>query len=104
MVPTRLIDVGSRKGEPVRLIVSADADPRGGYVTLSHRWGDAVIYKLLRTTYARMLQEIEVGDLPLTFWHAIEVARRLHKRYIWIDSLSYFRTQTIGPNGRPKRP
>lgn len=37
-----------------------------------------------------MLQEIKLRDLPLTFQHAIEVARRLHKRYIWIDSLCIF--------------
>ncbi|ETN36691.1 uncharacterized protein HMPREF1541_08969, partial [Cyphellophora europaea CBS 101466] len=36
--PTRLVDVGTRVGKPVRVVVSSKARPHGGSVTLSHRW------------------------------------------------------------------
>ena len=59
-------------------------------MTLSHCWGDAVILKLKKTTIQNLRSRITLSSLPLTFQHAAEVARRLQKRYIWIDSLCIF--------------
>lgn len=63
--------------------------PRGQYVTLSHCWGDAEVFKLLNENLDELKQGIAVSSLPATFQHAIDFARRLSTsiRYIWIDSL-----------------
>jgi hypothetical protein len=48
---------------------------------------------LTRKTAANLKQGIALAELPLTFQHAIEVTRRLKKRYIWIDSLCIYQDQ-----------
>lgn len=88
--PTRLLDIGSGGKDSIRLIVSADTHPQGGYVTLSHRWGDANFIKLTKQSHQDLKSGIALHDLPLTFQHAIEIARRLNKQFIWIDSLCIF--------------
>jgi len=85
--PTRLIDVGACSSSAVRLVLTSDIQPQGGYLTLSHRWSDYMPMKLTKLTIETMLREIPHDSLPLTFQHAIEVTRRLGKRYLWIDCL-----------------
>lgn len=46
--------------------------------------------KLTKLTFGNMRREIPPDSLPLTFRHAIEVTRRLGKRYLWIDCLCIF--------------
>lgn len=84
--PTRLIDLGSFDSEP-RLIITNDTDMQGRYVTLSHRWGSSQLLQLKTASLHSFRQEIPSSSLPRTFLDAMEVARRLGVRYIWIDSL-----------------
>ncbi|OCL09253.1 HET-domain-containing protein, partial [Glonium stellatum] len=60
--PTRLIDLGSFDSEP-RLIITKYTNMEGPY------------------------QGIPSSSIPRTFLDAMEIARRLEVRYIWIDSL-----------------
>ncbi|KAK5662458.1 hypothetical protein OQA88_8369 [Cercophora sp. LCS_1] len=63
----------------------------GQYLALSHRWGDPDSQgKKLVTTKGNIDDHhrgVPIEDFPLTFRHALEVARYLGIRYIWIDSL-----------------
>lgn len=43
--------------------------------------------RTLQGTLEQYLSRVEYGDLPLTFRDFIDIARRLHVRYVWIDSL-----------------
>lgn len=87
-LPTRLVDVGLMNGPATcRLFLSDQPSNRVEYLTLSHKWGGASIYKLTKATFESMLQEIRLVNLPLTFRHAIVITRNLGYRYIWIDSL-----------------
>ncbi|KAI0127664.1 heterokaryon incompatibility protein-domain-containing protein [Xylariales sp. AK1849] len=97
--PSRLLDIGpnTAKWPPpfVRLNCAEDAHSGGGrglsYVTLSHSWGP-------KPSFARLLKgnikDWTEAGIPWTkvctntnFVHALEVTRRLGKRFIWIDSL-----------------
>ncbi|OMP88650.1 hypothetical protein BK809_0005371, partial [Diplodia seriata] len=58
------------------------------YVTLSHCWGATRMdgpLRLLQTNYATM--RAGIANLPRTFLEAVQVARHLQVRYLWIDSL-----------------
>ncbi|KAI0451857.1 heterokaryon incompatibility protein-domain-containing protein [Xylaria acuta] len=57
------------------------------YVALSHCWGGNQPLKTTSTTLDAYRSNILFDDLPLTFQHALTVARRLGFDYIWIDSL-----------------
>lgn len=46
--------------------------------------------KLTKSTFEALRREIPQNSLPLTFRHALELTRRLNKRYLWIDSLCIF--------------
>ena len=87
-LPTRLVDVGSLH-EPAscQLFLPGESSNRVEYLTLSHKWGGAIVYKLTKATLESMLQGISLNDLPLTFQHAILITRKLGYRYLWIDSL-----------------
>jgi len=91
--PTRLLDIGSSPGDVVKVITTANIQPKGGYVTLGHRWGDAVVIKLTKSSAPNLRSGVSLSTLPLTFQQAAEVARRLQKRYIWIDSLCIFQDE-----------
>lgn len=87
--PTRLIDVFVRSGfeDRVRLIISAEHDLHGHYITLSHCWGAAKFLKLHKNNLETLKDGIHIQELELTFQHAVEVTRRLGFKYLWIDSL-----------------
>lgn len=97
-VPTRLIDVGLLDAPPSwppgpadRLkLVETEGLCKHRYVTLSHCWGRKEFARLL----ASNVEEYRTRGIPWSeicrnanFRDAIEVARRLTVRYIWIDSL-----------------
>lgn len=88
--PTRLLDIGTGVDDVVRVVISAETQPKDGYVTLSHRWGDVMTTKLTKASFQDLKSGIALQQLPLTFQHATEIAKRLDKRYIWIDSLCIF--------------
>ena len=61
----------------------------GAFITLSHRW-DQDFTKACSTTssnYQQRLSALESDSLPRVFQDAIEIARQLSVKYLWIDSL-----------------
>ena len=87
--PTRLLDLNAfpDKLGQIQLCLSADAQPKGSYMTLSHRWGLKTIFTLTAENQDALMQSFSLDLLPKTFIEAIEVTRRLGVRYLWIDSL-----------------
>lgn len=60
---------------------------RVDYLTLSHRWGEAVPLKLMEHNLDLFRKDIAWGELPRTFQDAVRITRYLGYSYIWIDSL-----------------
>lgn len=88
-LPTRCIDV---LGDKIVLVTfPEDVRERGSYITLSHRWMDETkkSQTMPENYESRSDPEcgIEISTLPTVFQDAIEVARKLGIRYVWIDSL-----------------
>ncbi|KAK5994163.1 hypothetical protein PT974_07604 [Cladobotryum mycophilum] len=87
-MPTRVIDLGPPEASiKPRLFVTNGATDH--YVALSYSWGDGVRHKvtLKRATLAGYMKEIPEGDMTLAHREALQIARELHYRYIWIDAL-----------------
>jgi hypothetical protein len=89
-VPTRLLQLQSNNRDTVKLVITDEHSIREPYCTLSHSWGPPTPPFL--TTTNENLQEfkrdgIDVSTLPKNFRHAIDVARFIGMKYIWIDSL-----------------
>ena len=90
--PTRLIEV-SPSSEPhlestdVRLVDIESRCPR--YMTLSHCWGEGLAdeSKTLCSNLSERKSRISLHSLSPTFRDAVEIARRVGVRYIWIDAL-----------------
>ncbi|KAH0526031.1 hypothetical protein TsFJ059_009413 [Trichoderma semiorbis] len=59
----------------------------GRYVALSHCWGTGPNLCTTRPTLQKHKHGIKVSELPPTFRDAVNVARNLSVRYLWIDSL-----------------
>ncbi|EXJ73751.1 uncharacterized protein A1O5_03513 [Cladophialophora psammophila CBS 110553] len=95
--PTRLIDLRfmpEDNMEMVRLVSQKDAEKRddhppfeGRYVTLSHRWGQVEIPKLRQYNRSDFQTSMLLKNLPLTFQQAMQFARELGVRWMWIDAL-----------------
>ncbi|KAI4288634.1 MAG: hypothetical protein L6R35_002102 [Caloplaca aegaea] len=91
--PTRLLDLGDAPDEvsSIRLVLMASEPVDAEYVTLSHRWGQASIFRLTKDTFAQLRDGFDISILPQTFQDAMAFAKRnLKIRYIWIDSLCIF--------------
>ena len=82
--------MGTRPTDSVRLVITEDRQLTDNYVTLSHCWGKPSPLKLTRQSQKRLVDGVNVSELPLTFQHAIVVAKRLSTKFIWIDSLCIF--------------
>jgi len=55
---------------------------------LSHCWGkEDSLLKLTTKTRARLLEGIEIRDLPKTFRETAEFCSRIGFTYVWIDVL-----------------
>jgi hypothetical protein len=86
-LPTRVLDLGpsSCSQEPYLLETNNET---GLYATLSHCWGKSPGPLTTEThNLAERKRQIAMSTLPQSFQDAIAIARRLHLRYIWIDSL-----------------
>jgi Heterokaryon incompatibility protein (HET) len=95
-LPTRLIDIGIESDAFARLILSSDLDEAADrrYVALSHCWGDpSTVPKTVRATLAQHQERIT--GLSKTFEDAIEVARQIGVRYLWIDSLCIIQQDAV---------
>lgn len=87
-MPSRLVDAGDPQNSiPPRLVVSTQLQDNVEYVTLSHCWGNAHVFKLERRNFMALRASIPVDKLPRTFQDAMHIVRRLGYRYLWIDSL-----------------
>ncbi|KAK8059246.1 HET-domain-containing protein [Apiospora saccharicola] len=93
-VPKRLVDLSTlAEGRVVIRETKPLPGPRPRFVTLSHCWGGPggpQMIRLLpgnRDVFTDPARGIQVGQLPRNFQDAVEIARLLEARYIWIDSL-----------------
>jgi hypothetical protein len=94
-LPTRLLDVQAfQTGQDIKLVSlqQADFSDRGfqlQYITLSHCWGPAEKRPITTTkgSLKDRMTRISINDLSKTFRDAVHIARELHQRYLWIDSL-----------------
>jgi hypothetical protein len=84
VLPTRLLEI--QGPQQVRIYLSG-ANERASYACLSHCWGGVVPLRLLQATLRDFQQEVPWDRLPRTFKDAIEVAKGLDLRFLWIDSL-----------------
>jgi Heterokaryon incompatibility protein (HET) len=86
--PTRLIDLSPfhDSSEDVRLVERASLVSKLEYVTLTYCWGGRPGDDY-ETTENNQQRRIAFSSLPKNFCHAIEVARRLNIRCLWIDAL-----------------
>lgn len=97
-VPSRILDLGAvateardptvtHLGDTVRLVSGADV--QGSWAALSYCWGQGASENV-RTLKANLEQHqraIPVRILPATVQNAIQLARALGFRYLWIDAL-----------------
>lgn len=94
--PTRLLDIGTANTEPgtaavLKLVETSQNEIHGPYVTLSHSWGGGNPVMLKKGNHAHFL--LGISNLPKTFEHAVQAARKLQVRYLWIDSLCIIQDQ-----------
>jgi hypothetical protein len=59
----------------------------GRYITLSHRWNELTSSSKTLSNFEDRKKGSDPSTLLLTFQDAIQVARGLDIRYLWIDSL-----------------
>ncbi|KAF2813665.1 HET-domain-containing protein [Mytilinidion resinicola] len=86
-LPTRVVDVGPPDGSQQPFLYEPSKPQYGRYIALSHCWGK---HKLLRTGTGNLAQhkvKIPISSMSKTFADAVSVTRKLHIRYIWIDSI-----------------
>ncbi|KAF4446333.1 HET-domain-containing protein, partial [Fusarium austroafricanum] len=93
-IPTRLLDVQLTRStrDCVTLVERSDvqaamAYEQAKYLTLSHVWGSSMPLCLTKHNYLDMKTGVPVDTLPGCFKDAVYIARKLHIRYLWIDSL-----------------
>ncbi|PKY04370.1 HET-domain-containing protein [Aspergillus campestris IBT 28561] len=92
-LPSRVIDVDPEASPTdVRLFEAKGKQAR--YIALSHRWGGTKTLTTTSTTLERRLSGIRWDELPKTFQDAVQIARLLHVRYLWIDSLCIIQDDT----------
>jgi Heterokaryon incompatibility protein (HET) len=96
LLPTRLLDVGSRLGEFVRLYVPKPGE-RDRYLTLSYCWGkDGHKARTTASTFEEYKKGIPWEILPKTIQDAITVARNTGFRYLWVDGLCIIQADKPG--------
>ncbi|CAH0036921.1 unnamed protein product [Clonostachys rhizophaga] len=87
--PTRFIDVRGGIGDNIRLIHGKDMQSPI-FFALSHRWGDKHEHQFgctLPSNVKHRFNGINLGELPGNFQEAIEIAKAMGVRYLWIDLL-----------------
>jgi hypothetical protein len=81
-MPRRLIDITTDKPKLIE-----DHGLVGRYVCLSHCWGGHQPLRTITATIQQHIIGIPWDAIPRTFQDAIQITKRLHINYIWIDSL-----------------
>lgn len=85
--PTRLVDIGDHSELDWKLYQPLKSGcPRPVYITLSYRWGSDDDFKLTKEKVQSGFHG-RIEDLPQTFKDAVQVARLLSVKYLWIDRL-----------------
>jgi len=86
--PTRLLDIQVSAECPIKVIETKWTRVDSPYASLSHCWGKPDFVQLTTSNRKKFMEDgVPWSDLPINFQQAIEVARFLGVRYIWIDSL-----------------
>ncbi|KAH7311231.1 heterokaryon incompatibility protein-domain-containing protein [Stachybotrys elegans] len=85
ILPARILDLNTT----IKLIEPA-AGTKGRYACLSHCWGPDLPFSTTRESYDSRKAGISISELPRTFSDAIQLARHIGIRYLWIDSLCIF--------------
>ena len=85
-LPTRVIDVGppDENHDP---FIFENNGKTGVWVALSHQWGGKIAQRTTKDNISLRRQRLPLNEMPLTFRDAIEITRRLHCQYLWIDAL-----------------
>ncbi|KAM0195743.1 hypothetical protein ACHAPQ_003065 [Fusarium lateritium] len=98
-LPTRLIDVGTQRGDDARLVITADLpksqdDPGSHpikYATLSYCWGpkEEAMQQVKTTTDNLLLhlKRMPLAEMSPVVRDTILVCRALNIRYVWVDAL-----------------
>jgi hypothetical protein len=86
-LPSRLIDTGLDDLNNVRLCLKEDIPADVRFCTLSHCWGKHIPLQLRTENLNKLREEIPLSQLSDTFKDALEIARILGIKYIWIDTL-----------------
>lgn len=83
--------MGTEDTEVLRLLETQKAAPGDvKFIALSHQWGDEHENPPFCTTNDNIndhMSGMDLRDLPATFRDAVITTRRLHIRYLWIDSI-----------------
>lgn len=102
-VPKRLLQVGEKSSRSSKVIETAShlSDKSVDYLALSHPWGKEsltnVHFKSDKDNIKKRMMLIRDHELPLTFRHAVHMARQLEVRFIWIDSICILQKTDTDP-------
>ena len=83
-LPTRVLDLF---GKNQTILLHESMNGMGKYACLSHCWGGSQPITTTSKNLERHKERIEWPALPRSFQDAVIFARKLHVRYLWIDSL-----------------
>ncbi|KAK0636048.1 heterokaryon incompatibility protein-domain-containing protein, partial [Bombardia bombarda] len=92
-VPTRLLYLG-QDNRDLRIRIGVPPEERIQWAALSHCWGGGTPIKLLQANLTQLTEHVNISDLPATFSNAIDIARFLGLRYLWIDSICIIQDDT----------
>ena len=89
-LPRRLLDVGFREGDAIKLIESSKLESKDQkYVAVSHCWctDEDRMFKTLDSNLRDRLQSISMTGMPKVLKDSIKVTRALGVQYLWIDTV-----------------
>ncbi|KAF2734977.1 HET-domain-containing protein, partial [Polyplosphaeria fusca] len=83
LLPKRILEI-----EGDKLLLREDRTEPAHYACLSHCWGaNGPQQRLTHGSYEIHKEGLIIEILPPTFYDAVQLCKRLHLRYIWIDAL-----------------
>ncbi len=85
MLPARILDIGEKDGDAVKLKTTRGESET--YASLSHCWGKTKSLTLLKENQDALHRSIDWESLPKVYTDAITFCRSLGIRYFWIDAL-----------------
>ncbi|KAH7124437.1 heterokaryon incompatibility protein-domain-containing protein [Dactylonectria macrodidyma] len=88
-MPSRLINVGS-SSDPLVHISATRLPMMECYAIASYAWGSGVIHAIKTTTsnlQQRMVEGIQLSEMPKTIQDLVQVTRLLGLEYLWVDCL-----------------